>query len=385
MKRPLAFAGAFSVMLITAQVALTERAYAFEEMTAEEVSSYSSRNSYDYQFDAKLGKYFVTKPAAPGHQAKEKSKGRKWINNSAGYTEGKRRSIAENVEVVESIFSNAEVKAAQSEVAAWYRTIGGKDKAIAFMFDSMVDAVVIYVNEESFEDAQKRFGEDARYRVILSKDSAAASADYREGMGIPAKGGGKIHNNARGCSAGITARNSNGTLGTFTAGHCFNLKDAIYTGSNSRLGSVTHFYGYPKLDAQFVSGGSYYAPKVITGASSSPVIKPVKSWYFPVPGEGNRLCFSGRTSGENCGNSLHGYGGSYCVDYECHENLIMLTGGSPSQGGDSGGTVYANFGDSVRVSGIVSGVKPYTLHGAMTFASDWREIERTYGAKLVYG
>ncbi|WP_419470571.1 trypsin-like serine protease [Cutibacterium avidum] len=111
--------------------------------------------------------------------------------------------------------------------------------------------------------------------------------------------------------------------------------------------------------------------------------------YFPTAGVGNRVCFVGITSGENCGNQVHMYNANTCgwtpTGSKCVRNVIALTGGTTSRPGDSGGTVFANFGNTVKVTGIVQGHKNSTLHGPMTFITDWRSIKSSYKAKLVVG
>ncbi|KTF04050.1 hypothetical protein HMPREF3167_00655 [Trueperella sp. HMSC08B05] len=50
---------------------------------------------------------------------------------------------------------------------------------------------------------------------------------------------------------------------------------------------------------------------------------------------------------------------------------------------DSGGMAYADFGSSVKVTGIVSGIKNPLIGKSTTYVVDWRKIAATYAARLM--
>lgn len=224
---------------------------------------------------------------------------------------------------------------------------------------------------------------------IALVDGQVKDTIYRDNMPAPFRGGGAIYDiNRSRCTSGIPAYNSAGTRGYFTAAHCFPLSSDVWAASTlaggSNTGKVNHRFGTAAVDAEFVSGKTYTG-RIYTGLTLS-VSKPTVGSYFPAAGAGNRLCFSGSTTGVQCGNSLVTYSGNFCVPPEpCNSDLLALRGGVASEGGDSGGSVYANFGDTVKVSGIIRGHYDPFIGQSTTFAVDWRKIVSTYNATLMLG
>ena len=223
---------------------------------------------------------------------------------------------------------------------------------------------------------------------IKTNDAVVADAYYRENMPSPFRGGGTIYDTGlRRCTSGIPAYNASGIPGYFTAAHCFSLSSWVFASSSlaggSNTGTVTHRYGTGAVDAEFVSGKTYTG-RIYSGFDLS-VSKPIVGTYFPAAGAGNRLCFSSSTTGNQCGNSLVTYAGHYCGSTGCNDDLLALRGGVATEPGDSGGPLFANFGDTVKVSGIIRGLEDPPVGQSTTYAVDWRKIASTYAATLMYG
>ncbi len=210
---------------------------------------------------------------------------------------------------------------------------------------------------------------------------------HNENVRAPFVGGAAVFGYQQGklvrCTSGIPALNANGTRGYFTAGHCFDLLSYVWTSSSlsgsSNSGCVTHSYN-AKIDAEFVSGKTYEG-KVLAGSTRKPMIG---TWH-PAGGKGNRLCFQGSTTGNVFNNAVTNYGLTRCFGGVRLSNLISLRGGRSSQNGDSGGSVYANFGGSVRVTGTIAGRVDSPSVGSTTYVTDWRAVRDNYGARLIYG
>ena len=50
-----------------------------------------------------------------------------------------------------------------------------------------------------------------------------------------------------------------------------------------------------------------------------------------------------------------------------------------------GGPVFANFGSSVRVTGMITGHFDPLVGQSTTYVTDWRAVRDNYGARLIYG
>ena len=188
------------------------------------------------------------------------------------------------------------------------------------------------------------------------------------------------------CTSGIPAYNAKRARGYFTAGHCYKAGQSVYSTGNSKsgvyyTGRVTHNFGYPEVDAEFISGARYTGK--ILSSTSLYSAKPIVGVYQPTPSPHHRVCFTGSTSGTKCDNHVTVYSGRYCSEEVCHKNLMTLMGGTSSQRGDSGGAVFANFGSSVKVTGIISGYKNPWIGQSTTFVQPWSRIARTYKARLM--
>lgn len=196
---------------------------------------------------------------------------------------------------------------------------------------------------------------------------------YNDSMPLPVRGGGAIYAGILRCTSGIPAYNAAGTRGFFTAGHCFKASNSVYTNSNARTfaGKVSHTFGYPTVDAHFISGSRYsnqiYSSTGLQGAKS------VIGSYEPTASMAHRVCFTGSTTGTKCDNYVTGYRGKYC-DGVCFSNLMTIKGGT---------SVFANFGSKVKVSGLISGHVNPLIGNSTTFVQQWSAIEKTYAARLM--
>lgn len=88
-------------------------------------------------------------------------------------------------------------------------------------------------------------------------------------------------------------------------------------------------------------------------------------------------------------NGTRGYfTAGHCFDllsYVWTSSSLSGASNSSSQNGDSGGSVYANFGGSVRVTGTITGHVDSPSAGSTTYVTDWRAVRDNYGARLIYG
>ncbi|MCM3906994.1 MULTISPECIES: hypothetical protein [Trueperella] len=286
----------------------------------------------------------------------------------------------DSVVVVMSKYTAAQISSAMEQLTAHFQATGAR---VAFGYHAQSDTIELS-GELTEGDLEVLPDTGVGYSFVPGyyQDDA-----YNENVRAPFVGGASIlgyrQGNLYSCTSGIPAENSNGARGFFTAGHCFDLLSHVWTSSSragvSNSGRVTHKYN-ASIDAEFVSGKTYEG-KILSGGER----KPVAGTWHPMGSQGNRLCFQGRTSGNVCNNQVISYGISRCFGTGCYGNLISLRGGTSSQGGDSGGPVFANFGSSVRVTGMITGHFDPLVGQSTTYVTDWRAVRDNYGARLIYG
>lgn len=290
-----------------------------------------------------------------------------------------RPTTGDEVLVVISKYTDAEVTTAIDMLIDHFEKAG---IVAVFGYDASLDAIRI-----GGDLTQTQVDEIPDIGVQYYVELGAYQDDYHnDNTRAPFVGGATIRGykgaHLSRCTSGIPAKNSNGTRGYFTAGHCFDLTSHVWTSSSlsgaSNSGRVTHHYN-SKIDAQFVSGKSY-SGHIYSGS----VKKPVRGTWHPAASQGNRVCFQGSTAGNVCSNQVIAYNQTICTSSGCYSGLISLRGGTSSQGGDSGGPVYANFGSSVRITGIVKGHFNPLVGQSTTYVTDWREIRNNYAASLLY-
>ncbi len=266
-------------------------------------------------------------------------------------------SDSDSVAVRISDYTHQEVESALAQMAD---IIGLRGATVAFSFNPMDDAIEAVGSPAGFE----LLGDSVSgVRISYTVSEETLRTNHNNGSAPPYKGGALIIGQGLGstadalCTSGIPARNASGTPGLFTAGHCFALSAQIYANTNKlpafNAGKVTHSYTFPTTDAQFISGKTYTGS--IFSSSGTATIKPVKGTYYPAAGYGNPICFVGTISASNCTNNVAQYGSTACDASGCSTNLMRLSGGIIANPGDSGGPVFANFGNTVKVSGITLG------------------------------
>lgn len=289
-------------------------------------------------------------------------------------------SSADQTVLVFSRYSSAQIESSLADIRGAVEAVQAN---AAFYYEPAIDGIILTV------DARHRSGRFSMptTAVEVHLDEGLVSDGYfAENMRTPFRGGGTLYDlDGRRCTSGIPAYNASGTPGYFTAAHCYDLGENVYSSSwhsgASITGSVTHRYSTQHVDAEFVSGGSYIGHVFVADSSSLRVA----GTYFPAAGVENRLCFSGSTTGKKCDNNLITYQGEFCGTTGCNSDHIALRGGTSSQGGDSGGPAYATFGSSLKVSGIVRGHKDPLVGESTTFVVDWRKIAYRYSATLMTG
>ena len=214
---------------------------------------------------------------------------------------------------------------------------------------------------------------------LILEDGEVSPAYFKEGATAPFNGGTTIYNpsNSR-CTSGIPARNSAGTPGLFTAGHCFSGGESVWTSkrhdSTRRLGRVSHTFGYPTVDAQFISTGASYSSSITSWSGRN---YPVVGVYDPPVGQ--RICYTGSSSGVQCGNYVVSKNATYYFSnpYVSFSGAIRIEGGKTVQHGDSGGPTYGTFGQDAKVTGLVSG-----FAGSSSYIQPWTRVASIYNASL---
>jgi hypothetical protein len=239
------------------------------------------------------------------------------------------------------------------------------------------DETVAEVKNEPDPDNKKEI-DKARVEHKTTKDVWHRRDDipaFWGGAGITASGGT--------CSAGYAARNSAGTVFSVTAGHCWANGTVVSTESgantygtvsNRRLPSVTG----GAIDVELV-GGSSYAGYVYTGGLTSTTSIKVVAAGAAYSGYTN-YCHSGRTTGQACGHTAQSVNGQVCTQTGCKSPVIVFTGGTMIQPGDSGGTFYAmdSSGAWIRGNTIAS-------DGTTGYAEPWTTIAAELGLSIVTG
>ncbi len=216
--------------------------------------------------------------------------------------------------------------------------------------------------------------------------SVGTSDSFHRRDDVPAYyGGGGISNGSGVCSSGYAVRNSAGTIRMVTAGHCFadgtvvkteSLARTYGTVSGRRLASLT----FDGKDMELM-GGQSYAGRIFTGGVLSTTSIRVAGAGAATVGFAN-YCHSGRTTGMNCGHTVTSTNAQVCTQTGCKSPVIAFTGGTLSQGGDSGSPffVHSNDGASVHIRGhVIAG------NGSTSYAETWNKEASTYGVSIVTG
>jgi hypothetical protein len=125
--------------------------------------------------------------------------------------------------------------------------------------------------------------------------------------------------------------------------------------------------------------GSSYAGRIFTGGVTSTSSIPVVSAGSAYVGY-NNYCHSGRTTGENCGHTATSTNAQVCTQTGCKFPVIAFTGGTLSQGGDSGSPFYAKDYRGAFIRGhVIAG------SSSTAYAETWNKVASTYGVSIVTG
>ncbi|ANW21673.1 hypothetical protein [Streptomyces clavuligerus] len=225
--------------------------------------------------------------------------------------------------------------------------------------------------------------ESAAVEAIRLVGEAPSDNFGRRDDSPPFYGGGGLAAAGFLCSSGYAVTNAAGTSFMSTAGHCWANGTTVTTESGRyTYGTVSNRHLPPvtgdAIDVELI-GGQSYAGRTFTGGVDSSTSIPVVSAGSASVGY-NDYCHSGRTTGENCGHTATSITGQVCTQTGCKSPVIVYTGGTISQPGDSGGTFYAKNSSGSYIRGHV-------IAGSSTtgYAEPWTEVARVLGVSIVTG
>jgi streptogrisin C len=171
-------------------------------------------------------------------------------------------------------------------------------------------------------------GRSAQARAVLAaEDAAVVEVDALPQEEISMYGGLSI----TGCTSGFTVRNSAGTRGVSTAGHCGN--------SQTLGGYALTFRGEAysgSYDVQWHNASGHTYPNTIKVSSGTRSITGTRSRGSQTVG--SQVCKQGRTTGYTCGTISTT---SYCASGACTWVRVAGNGVNLSEGGDSGGPWFS--------------------------------------------
>jgi hypothetical protein len=133
------------------------------------------------------------------------------------------------------------------------------------------------------------------------------------------------------CTTGFTVRNSAGTRGVSTAGHCGNSQ----TLSGYALTYLGESYS-GSYDVQWHNGSGHTFTNTIKVSSSTRAITGTRSRSSQTVG--SQVCKQGKTTGYTCGTIVTT---SYCASGACTWVHVGGNGTNLSEGGDSGGPWFS--------------------------------------------
>jgi hypothetical protein len=171
-------------------------------------------------------------------------------------------------------------------------------------------------------------GNSAAARAVLGEGEAAVvEVDQLPQEEIAMYGGLPIST----CTTGFTVRNSAGTRGVSTAGHCGN--------SQTLSGYALTFRGEAysgSYDVQWHNASGHTYPNTIKVSSGTRSITGTRSRASQTVG--SQVCKQGKTTGYTCGTISTT---SYCASGACTWVRVAGNGVNLSEGGDSGGPWFS--------------------------------------------
>lgn len=290
------------------------------------------------------------------------------------------------------VVSTAESRAALAIVQARIAAHVAK-KGTAYTFGSYSDpdtgAVVLDTDAPSDlvasltrPDGAIRSAPELKSVAVKVRKAKTTDASRRSDF-APFWGGAGISSGGGICSTGYSVRDWAGTRFMVTAGHCYANGATVLTETGGRtvgtvsgraLASVT---GEP-LDMELI-GGQSYGTRIFTGGVDSNSSIPVVAAGAAYVNYSN-YCHSGRTTGENCGHTATSTTGQVCTASGCKSPVIVYTGGTIQQGGDSGAPFYAKDGSGAWIRGHV-----IASNSTTGYVQPWTQVANRYGVSIVTG
>jgi hypothetical protein len=171
-------------------------------------------------------------------------------------------------------------------------------------------------------------GRSAAARAVLAEgDAAVVEVDQLPQEEVAMYGGLALST----CTSGFTVRNSAGTRGVSTSGHCGS--------SQTLLGVALTFLGESysgSYDIQWHNAAGHTYPNTIKVSSSTRSITGTRSRGSQTVG--SQVCKQGKTTGYTCGTISTT---SYCASGACTWVRVAGNGTNLSEGGDSGGPWFS--------------------------------------------
>jgi hypothetical protein len=195
----------------------------------------------------------------------------------------------------------------------------------------------------TFREADREVGEALARQLgeAVRIEYGQPSRRGRLDDGEPHWGGAGIGPFANGndCSSGFTVRLSNGTLGSVTAGHCYNNGQNLWSGPQY-YGLTAAESGYPTWDQIRIDPNGETFARSIHSDPCCPSSRTVTSRSNPAVSE--LVCVSGMVTRAVCGLQVTSTSASLCDADGCTTDLIRAEkpGSVVGQGGDSGAPMY---------------------------------------------
>ncbi len=219
--------------------------------------------------------------------------------------------------------------------------------------------------------------------ALQVRNTGTSDAWNRRDDITPFYGGGGITYGGGICSSGYAVQNSAGTRFITTAGHCFPNGAAVRTESNANAYGTVSNRNLPTVngaakDVELI-GGQSYSGRIFTGGVTSTSSIPVVAAGTAYVGYTN-YCFSGRTSGEQCGHTATSINAQVCTSSGCKSPVIAYTGGNVGTNGDSGAPFYAKDASGAWIRGHFIAFSSTT-----GWAEPWTVVAPTLGVSIVTG
>lgn len=176
---------------------------------------------------------------------------------------------------------------------------------------------------------QRGRGVSAQAFVAGEEDLAVVEVDHLPQEEITMYGGLSI----TGCTSGFTVRNSAGTRGVSTSGHCGNSQTLSGVALTLRGEAYSGSYDIQWHNA---SSGSHTYTNTIKVGSATRAITGTRARTSQTVG--SQVCKQGRTTGYTCGTISTI---SYCASGACTWVRVAGNGTNLSEGGDSGGPWFS--------------------------------------------